>query len=165
MRKHSYLEVLRQHLDADSINALEALVNQRGDLPFEYDPTTKRFEPALDEFDPETTDENFFDTVLTACDILSAHIDSLDLQSVSHTAPTKVGQTDLQFSFDSDDPQLEVFYKLIRPLTKDNEIAVNLNKQPGIVTVVVTLYYFGEQDYQQKKDRHGENHTDFSFQP
>jgi hypothetical protein len=153
VHKKDCIEVLRQHMPPEALDSLLSLATPDKGLPIEYDRDYMRFEPGLDTLDPETTDPEVFDSVLTACDILTQYAADLDLSSIAHTGKADAGQADLVFSFDSDDPQLEAFYALLRPFISDKDFVIDLHRNAGTVELVITVRFSGEHDYQQKKDQ------------
>lgn len=148
MGKRHCQEILRQHLSPGEYAAFMALAANLGAFPCEYDTATGRFEPALDAIDPETTESDTLDAVLTACDVLAQHVDELNLDTVTHTASVETGQATLLFDFAADDPVLPVFLALMEPLTKNGDYRIDVRRNAADVDVVVTLRYTGNQEYQ-----------------
>jgi hypothetical protein len=145
--------VLRKHLTPEQFELVTSLAANLGSFPCEYDQQSRQFEPAIDTLDPETAEGDTLDAVLTACDILSKYVDNLDLLTVSQVAPPESGNTELVFDFDNDDPALPIFLSLLKPLTVDDAYQTDVRRKAEITQVYVTLQFYGEQDFQSKKDQ------------
>ncbi len=63
------------------------------------------------------------------------------------------GISEHSFDFTPEDPEYAAFMRLLQPMINAAEIQVATFKQPDLIRLRVHLPYYGEHDYQQKKEQ------------
>jgi len=147
-------EYLKQRLDPSQYRRLEAMSQGFTRPLFAIDPSTGRFEAALDLDPDKIEDDRTLDALCLACELLSEAGVEFDLTSpvVEQAAPS--GTIQLTFDFPSEEESVYLrFQKLLRENTDPGAgFHADFQNYPWGYRVVVDLVYHGDLDYQRKKD-------------